>query len=285
MSAGGPERAREPGLDPDEAAAVPAGRAPVPLPGGGRFAVWGLPAEPPLVAKIGPAAPLAREAAALRRVAGRGVGPRLVAAAAGALLLEWLPGAPRDLVRLGRGEALALGAVVRRVHETARAAAGGLPAWRGPARSLASYRARRARDAAGLAATGGAGLARAVVGALPPLPGAPEDRPFRLLHGDLVAANVIWDRTGPRLVDWEFWRLGDPAEDLAYLVEVNRLPDALTDAVLEGYGEPGVAARLDAWRALVALDAGLWYAAAGRDDLAAPLLARAEALAVRRERS
>ena len=45
---------------------------------------------------------------------------------------------------------------------------------------------------------------------------------FALLHGDLVAANVLWPPGGgPVLIDWEFHRMGDPAEDLAYLAEVN----------------------------------------------------------------
>ncbi len=80
-----------------------------------------------------------------------------------------------------------------------------------------------------------------------------------MLHGDLVDANVVWGADGPALVDWEFSRMGDPAEDLAYLVEVNGLPDAVAGAVLEGYALPGMAARMEVWRALAAADAGAWY--------------------------
>ena len=77
------------------------------------------------------------------------------------------------------------------------------------------------------------------------------------------------------LIDWEFARMGDPAEDLAYLAELNELPEAVLDAVLEGHGTPGMAARVDGWRGLVAADAAGWYLAHGMVDEAAPLLARA----------
>ncbi len=74
--------------------------------------------------------------------------------------------------------------------------------------------------------------------------------------------------------------MGDPAEDLAYLAEVNRLPDPVLAAVLDGYARPEVAAAVDAWRALVALDAGGWYLREGMEAEARPLLERgAELLA------
>ena len=44
----------------------------------------------------------------------------------------------------------------------------------------------------------------------------PPDRPAHLLHGDLLPQNIIWDSSSDRLgvIDWEFARLGDAAEDL-----------------------------------------------------------------------
>jgi Ser/Thr protein kinase RdoA (MazF antagonist) len=37
-----------------------------------------------------------------------------------------------------------------------------------------------------------------------------------LLHGDITPGNVLWaDR--PVLIDWEYARLGDPADDVAYI--------------------------------------------------------------------
>lgn len=38
------------------------------------------------------------------------------------------------------------------------------------------------------------------------------------IHGDLVATNVVVDRAGaPRFIDWEWARIGDVAQDLAYI--------------------------------------------------------------------
>jgi hypothetical protein len=48
--------------------------------------------------------------------------------------------------------------------------------------------------------------------------------------------------------------------------------------VLDGYGSADMAERIDAWRALVALDAGGWYAREGMDALARPLLERGRLL-------
>ena len=105
--------------------------------------------------------------------------------------------------------------------------------------------------------------------------GPSPEGPLAFLHGDLVAANVLWPPEGPVLVDWEFARMGDPAEDLAYLAELNELPGAVHGAVLAGYDAPGVAARVDGWRGLVAADAGGWYLAHGMAQEADRMLARA----------
>ncbi len=245
-----------------------------------RFTLRDLPGPPPLVEKRGPAAALAREAAALRLVAGRPWAPQLVADEPGLVRTTRCPGAPRPVAALDAGDARRLGEVLREAHDAHRSGEGGLDAWPSPAVSLADYRARRAEDTeAALEGTAHAGLARRALAA--PLPERGGARPFRLLHGDLVEANLVWGPDGPALVDWEFWRMGDPAEDIAYLAEVNRLPDAALDAVLGGYGRPEVAAAVGAWRALVALDAGAWYLREGMDAEAGPLLARGARLASR----
>ena len=85
----------------------------------------------------------------------------------------------------------------------------------------------------------------------------------------------MWAPDGPALIDWEFCRLGDPAEDLAYLAELNGLPGTVLAGVLAGYGLPGMGARVEAWRGLVAADAGAWYLGQGMGDDAAAMLARA----------
>jgi len=242
-----------------------------------RFVVRDLPGPPPRVEKRGPAEALAREAAALALVGGRPWAPALVHHERGVVVATRCPGEPRPLDALAAADARRLGAVVREVHELRRAGQGGLPWWSRPARTLGDYRARRARDAErSLAGSAHSGLALRALAA--PLPRVEEDEAFRLLHGDLVGANVVWGPGGPALVDWEFWRMGDPAEDLAYLAETNALPDAALEEVLDGYALPGIGARVDAWRALVALDAGGWYARQGMEAQARPLLERGRLL-------
>jgi aminoglycoside phosphotransferase (APT) family kinase protein len=92
------------------------------------------------------------------------------------------------------------------------------------------------------------------------------DPTFALLHGDLSPGNILWQPNADdvRLIDWEFSRDGDPAEDLAYLIAEGKLtPETFSD-VAEGYiaggGEPWALARVPAWLPLVALDAELWWA-------------------------
>lgn len=249
------------------------------LRGGGRFAVHALPGPPPVVEKRGSPEALAREAVALRRLVARDVAPALVGARVGVLRTARLEGHPGNLPRRGPGDLHALGALLRRVHDTVQQRTGGCPAWRSPARTLSAYRRRRAADAIELAGSVHGPLAARVVASLPELPVPDEHRPFRFLHGDLVGENVVWTPGGPRLVDWEFWRTGDPAEDLAYLVEMNALTTQATDAVLTGYAVRGMLSRLDAWRALVALDAGAWYAREGMEQETARFLRRAAELA------
>lgn len=235
----------------------------------------------PRAEKRGDPAALDREAAALAAVTGRPWAPALLRHEPGLLVTARVPGGPRDLAALGPADARRLGAVLREVHDTRSSAVGGLWWWRVPARDLTTYREGRVRDAeAALAGTPDAGLPHRF--AAEPVP--PGDA-FGLLHGDLVAANVLWPPGGgPVLIDWEFHRMGDPAEDLAYLAEVNALPDAVLAAVVEGHGMPGIAARVDGWRGLAAADAGGWYLGQGMHDDAERMLARARARAAMNHR-
>lgn len=94
--------------------------------------------------------------------------------------------------------------------------------------------------------------------------GAGWDEPgFSLIHGDLSVGNILWRDGSVRLIDWEFSRDGDPAEDLAYLIADQDLsPDIvseLADAYAGASGDPWTLARMPAWLPLVALDAALWW--------------------------
>ena len=52
-----------------------------------------------------------------------------------------------------------------------------------------------------------------------------------LLHGDIGPGNVLWG-PDPVLIDWEYTRLGDPADEIAYLFDQN----ALTEPQRQGSG-------------------------------------------------
>ena len=240
-----------------------------------RTEVWTVPGDPPVVVKRATPERVASEARALRRVAGLGIAPRLVAAGGDVLVATRAPGDPGPVARRRPPALRALGTVVRRVHDLRRGATGRWAHWPAPARTPSAYRARYAAEAGAAAAAAGRGvLAAGVLAALPALPAAGA-RPFRLLHGDLWGGNVLWRRGAPGLVDWEDSRMGDPAEELAYLAEMDALPPRALAAILEGYGEPGMAERVEAWRAVVALSAGLWYLAEDAPDRAEALLAQA----------
>jgi aminoglycoside phosphotransferase (APT) family kinase protein len=245
------------------------------LRGGGRFTVT-VDVARARVVKRGPAPDLRREARALRMVAGRDVAPALVTAGPGRLETALVAGAPRPARALTVADGRALGALLRAVHESHRRRTGGRHVWPARVRSLAAYRRMRIADVRAVAGRDRR-LAERVIAALPPEALADEPVPFALLHGDPVLANVVWDGR-PVLVDWEFWRFGDAAEDLAYVIEVNMLPARVAAALVDGYGPGGAVARVGTWRALVALDAGLWYRRAGEPERARRLLERAAAL-------
>lgn len=68
-------------------------------------------------------------------------------------------------------------------------------------------------DSAGVA-TLGAEIRKRLLDARPYFDGTR----YSFIHGDLVATNVVVDREGtPRFIDWEWARIGDVAQDLAYI--------------------------------------------------------------------
>lgn len=243
------------------------------LHGGGRFRI-SVTGDPAMAVKTGPADAIDREVTALSRLAGTGLAPDLVGHGPGTVTMTFVDGPSRTLAGLSASDARILGARIRRIHDRVHAATGGRHVWPRPVTSLDAYARARLVDLDPVPD----GLRRLAAAAAHRLLSAGHDTDaaaFRFLHGDLVAANVVWT-PAPVMVDWEFWRTGDPAEDLAYLAVTNDLPDPVMDAVLTGYDDTAVHARVDAWRAACALDAGLWYRRQGDRDAAERLIAVAE---------
>jgi aminoglycoside phosphotransferase (APT) family kinase protein len=86
-----------------------------------------------------------------------------------------------------------------------------------------------------------------------------------LLHADISGANVLW-RPEPVLIDWEYARLGDPADEVAYLFTQNALSGAQEDAFWAGYSDglgpaqvSQVAGRVRWWRPITLLGSVLWW--------------------------
>jgi aminoglycoside phosphotransferase (APT) family kinase protein len=88
-----------------------------------------------------------------------------------------------------------------------------------------------------------------------------------LLHGDIGPGNILWS-PDPVLIDWEYTRLGDPADEIAYLLDQNGLTAPRREAFWTGYRESTssqprlahIARRVDWWERLTLLGSTLWWA-------------------------
>ncbi len=241
------------------------------LAGGGSGArAWEL--ETPLgmrVVKVADPARARREAQTLEYLAGSGLAPRLVVSGDGILITERVAGRPLPPARWSAGQAAALGRLLHRLHElpVPSALGGDLTGAACRDAQLAEIR----RDCVPQAWD----ITEAAIAALPAeAPGRPV-----LLHGDPWSGNVVWGDAGPVLVDWEYARPGEAAQDLAYLAALDELPAATLEAILGGYrADAHLVARVDAWRPLMAAWCGSWFTARGEADRGAHLAAHAERL-------
>lgn len=245
------------------------------LPTGGRSRAWALdgPDGRRVAVKLTSPAAASREAAALARLAGLDLAPELIAHGDGVIVTALIDGEVLPLASVSERRARALGDAMARLHSVERHAEGTYDGWGEPARSLDDYRARRAAQIRG----GASGELERALGRAPG--GAPHESPdaapFTLVHGDVWGGNVVWQGGRPTLVDWEFQRVGDPAEDLAYAVAMDDLPDHLVVALLEGYGRPDLLPVVRWWRPLLAAECGAWYATEGDARRAAAMRAQA----------
>jgi aminoglycoside phosphotransferase (APT) family kinase protein len=107
-------------------------------------------------------------------------------------------------------------------------------------------------------------VAVGAVAELKRLSAASDDR-LVLLHGDIAGANLLW-APEPVLIDWEYARLGDPADEVAYVFTQNALTDLQQDAFWRGYVEPSaprslpdLTERVRYWMPITLLGSILWW--------------------------
>ena len=192
------------------------------------------------------------------------------------MCMEFVPGRQIDLSSASPAEIEQLGQVVAWVHARRT---DGLVDPPPAADTTASYAAMRLES-----------ILSTLVWARDPLPGAVQARlraaahslertwesvrdteSFRtrkglaLLHGDIAPGNVLW-HTGPVLIDWEYSRLGDPADEIAYLFDQNGLSRQQRDAFWTGYREEDggqadlrVIERVEWWEPLALFGSTLWW--------------------------
>ena len=253
---------------PDDASADDRPRL---LGGGARTRVWELstPAGPRVI-KVGEAARTVHEADILERLAGSTLAPRLVAGGEGILITERIAGAPEPPRAWTTAQAQALGRLLRRLHD--------LPISsfvHAPIAADDRYRDGRIAAMRGECRRDARALTESSLALVPPA----TSEQLVLLHGDPWSGNVVWGASGPVLVDWEYARPGERAEDLAYLAALDELDAATLRGVLGGYGAGReLRMRVDAWRPLMACWCGSWLADRGEPDRGARLLAHAERL-------
>ena len=92
------------------------------------------------------------------------------------------------------------------------------------------------------------------------------DETLALLHGDIGPGNILWG-PDPVLIDWEYTRLGDPADEIAYVFDQNGLTAPQRDAFWRGYREgmsspsrlAHITDRVEWWEPVTLLGSALWW--------------------------
>lgn len=190
--------------------------------------------------------------------------------AAPCMALEFVPGDQRELAASDSIDLARLGRVVSRLHGLR---VDGLVDDSDVAGGAASYRARRIEQVSGSAGFVRdplprpiqARLRRAMSTVRDRLESHPawDDEELVLLHGDVAGGNVIWGAE-PVLIDWEYARVGDAADEIAYLFSQNGLTPLQRDAFWEGYA-PGsdeierIIERVRWWEPVTLLGSAFWW--------------------------
>ncbi|MGI5229356.1 phosphotransferase [Actinoallomurus sp. CA-142502] len=187
-----------------------------------------------------------------------------------AMCMQFLPGRREDLRTVGLTEIRRLASLVAWVHERPVDGLG-----EGARTTIASYAGDRLRA-----------ILSTLVWARDPLPETLQDRlrsaagslaesfaaswdsgeTLSLLHGDIAPGNVLWN-PGPCLIDWEYTRLGDPADELAYTFDQNALTPSQRRAFWDGYRHgmdsrsrlASIIERVNWWEPVTLLGSALWW--------------------------
>ena len=215
----------------------------------------------------------AREALVLRHVDGMGA-PRLLDLRvrsewfdAPVLCLSFVDGRTDEVAESSADDLEQLGALVGRLHQLPT---GGLAAALAGATDAAEYRRRRVEQVRAYLPSVSDPLppdvqarARDAVAAIERAPTS--QREPVLLHGDVARSNVVW-AAEPVLIDWEYARLGDAADEVAYAFTQNGLDGDQRAAFWSGYErhapEPvasSIAEDLAWWEPVTIVGSALWW--------------------------
>jgi len=248
-----------------------------------------------------------REAAVLSALAGQAA-PRLLDVSrdgrwfsAPVMCTEFIDGDHREIAAASAPDLEALGAVVGSVHARPADGLAGLPLGPGaPADHLDQWaglidgyqpRIRRPLPPEVESDVGRAvpEAHRLLAGPLRDAWSAAGERPV-LLHGDVASGNVLWAQR-PVLIDWEYARLGDPADDVAYIFGQHGLSARQREGFWAGYRcsmrSPAVdriAARARLWEPVILVGSALWWLGRWSDRVAADDAGRADPAAPKPQR-
>ncbi len=187
------------------------------------------------------------ELAISRAAHAAGIGPAVIHAAPGVLVLEFLDARPLEPADLGREDTIAaLADLVRRVHrDTMHRLAGPV---------LAFHVFHILRDYARFLIAEGsphAGLLPTLLEDAERLETLVGDGPTVLGHNDLLPGNILTDGARFWLIDWEYGGFGNPLFDLGGIASNNGFSEDQERALLARYdGRAPDAAR---WRAYSAM--------------------------------
>jgi aminoglycoside phosphotransferase (APT) family kinase protein len=194
-----------------------------------------------------------------------------------AMCMQFLPGRQQDLRTAGLTGIRQFASLVAWVHTRPL---NGLGDSMGEATAIASYAEGRLRS-----------ILSTLMWARDPLPETLQDRLRRaadslaegfgasqdssafnsgemlsLLHGDIGPGNVFWTPS-PCLIDWEYTRLGDPADEMAYTFDQNALTPSQREAFWDGYQQnidsrsrvDHIMERVGWWEPVTLLGSALWW--------------------------